>query len=539
MGPWPIEEVFFAPVLVLAMAALAPIASARSLYALLVGRGASDGDAGLARLAQFRRAAFIVGLGQVWGAAVLAQASIGPALASTPWSALLPPLAAMVAFCAGGVGRLVESDARMTRGAIAAAVTLRLRMLAFLAGPLVVIELAHRLPRVGADGALRYEMLGLAMALIALGIAYGGLLSSVLLGALRRATDPVVAMAREVAAREGVRLVAVLRLPTSAGSRFANAAAFPWARTMVVTDRIVELLEPDELRAVLAHEAGHLSEPAWVGAARIAIATLLVWTLGIALPIAVAASPEHGLALSAGALAGALTMLVAWLRVARRLEHRADDRAIETVGGPPLASALSKLAALARAPSASTGIFRTHPDLHDRLARCGVEVGPRPPRVSTRLGALVGVLVLIGLGSVVALTERVTRVDDPAHTSEARAWWRLRVDAWDADAMLALGWSAARDGRAQTARAWHHESERVTGTRAETLELASEIAALEGECERAEALFDAALDERARRRFDADPFAPLPLGDYTLPPTLVRECRAAVEQRDERDATRP
>ena len=48
----------------------------------------------------------------------------------------------------------------------------------------------------------------------------------------------------------------------------------PWARTMVVTDRIVSILTPDELRAVLAHEAGHLSEGWSVIAARLLLAAI-------------------------------------------------------------------------------------------------------------------------------------------------------------------------------------------------------------------------------------------------------------------------
>src|SRR6185436_748232 len=108
------------------------------------------------------------------------------------------------------------------------------------------------------------------------GVAYGGLAASVLLRALLPATADVQAIAREIAAREKTSLRLVLRLPTD-GARFANAAAIPWARTMVVTDAAASLLTPDELRAVLAHEAGHLSESPFAALARLGVATLALF----------------------------------------------------------------------------------------------------------------------------------------------------------------------------------------------------------------------------------------------------------------------
>ena len=65
-------------------------------------------------------------------------------------------------------------------------------------------------------------------------------------------------------------------------------------------------------------------------------------------------------------------------------------------------------------------------------------------------------------------------------------------------------------------------AERLGAPRGGRLELAAELAATRGECERARELFDEALREQASETFASG--GRLELGGYALPETLVREC---------------
>jgi Zn-dependent protease with chaperone function len=391
---------------VLVLAALAPILTAEILAAVLL-RGAPDrGEERARRLVPFRTAAFLVGFAQIqvaWmaGARVMAE-SAAPVVFGA--------IAAAIAFLAGGVGRRVEEPpgvhpadrpraVRDDRSTVWGAMLLRARLLPWFAGTSAAAAASAALPVVGEDGTIHGWMVLLSLALSVIGVAYGGLAASVLFRALVPAGAAVRAIAEDVAAREKTSLRLVLRLPTQ-GARFANAAAIPWARTMVVTDRIVELLTEDELRAVLAHEAGHLSEPPRVVAARLGSGALLLFSLTTATRVAEALGVPVALAAATGIMA-AIVLLLGVRRLARGMEERADARAKETVGPAPLAEALRKLHADGQMPMV-TGARRVHPDLYDRLTALGVDPGPRPAPPPRRRGlvvggALAGMIVLGGV----------------------------------------------------------------------------------------------------------------------------------------------
>jgi Zn-dependent protease with chaperone function len=535
--PWPVEEAVWRPIVTLALAFLVPIATARALALVLLPRGHSvaegDAHARATRVAPFRAGAFWLGLVQLQLAFFLGQGALGPAWVpgpGSPWSDALGGLAALACFLGGGVGRLVEreGDARTatdggSRGALARdALVVRLRLAAYFAGPLVAVSVAQRLPLVGRDGALAWGWLAVAGLLVAAGVAYGGLLSAVILQALRPASERVRRLAARAAERERIRLLSVWRLPTGT-FRFANAAAIPWARTMIVTDRIVELLDDDELDAVLAHEAGHLSETPWVALARVGAATTLMialslgptvlWALGVG---------EGGQSAALVAVAAlALGVLVPIRNLARRMEERADAHAREHVGAEPLARALTKLHEDALAPVV-TGKKRVHPDLHDRLASCGREVGERPAPPRTRGGALAGLGVGAALVLATWLAHDLTEIPatEAELASEAEAWRRLRVDPWDGSATLALSWSARRREDLERAEAYATEAARLGVARPALLELTAELLAARGDCERARETFDEALAARV-----VDPLeSSLELGGYRIPPTLLTEC---------------
>jgi heat shock protein HtpX len=374
--------------LAIVLAALLPLGTARLLAAVFLQGAPPSGEARARRLLPFRLAAFFVGFAQIqlaWMAGARASGKVGGA------AALGGALAAAVAFLSGGVGRRVE-DPPGESSTVMGAVVLRARLLPWFAGTAAAALLSASLPVVGegegaAGGAVHWIWVAPALLVSALGAAYGGLLTSVLLRALRPAGAALRAIAQEVAAREGTSLRFVLRLPTR-GARFANAAAIPWARAMVISDRLVELLTPDELRAVLAHEAGHLSEPPRVVAARLGSATFLLFALTTGPRIAEALG-VHPLVAGGVAVVLAVGVLVVLRRVARGMEERADARASVTVGAAPLAEALRKLHADGQMPMV-TGSRRVHPDLYDRLTALGQDPGPRPAPPPQNHGLVVG-----------------------------------------------------------------------------------------------------------------------------------------------------
>lgn len=524
--PWPIEEVFGRPLFALALAFLWPIVMGQLLAFLLLPRTLSD-EPDANRVASFRRACFLLGIAQLYAAYVLGSASLGPALApSEAMTDAFGALAALLAFIGGGIGRLAEfrmpSKTPMETPRTRDVVLLRLRMAAYIGGPLLVMALVRMIPITDAHGALQWPAVTLVIALIMLGLMYGGLITGVLTTALRRPDARVRAMAERAAKREGLKLFSVWLLPTKTAG-FANAAAIPWARSMIVTERITELLDDEELDAVLAHEAGHLSEPPWVWVMRLGAAFLAVTLLSVAMPLALGAGVDGVTLLAYTALAGAfiLILLVLVRRLARRMEERADAHAKEHVGGIPLGRALEKIHHSARAPLV-TGKKRVHPDLYDRLAACGIEQGERPNPPSTRAGLVTALLVLVVLAAGAWLATDLTqlRPEDVSTTGHTAAWRRLHIEPWDARAVLALAWNARRQEDLERAEAYRLQAYALGVEEYLALELQAELEATSGDCDAARATFDRALASRV-----ADPLeAVMELGGYTVPPALITEC---------------
>ena len=510
----------------LLIAALIPQLTARALALMLLRKLPTDGEERRRRLFTFRQAAFVVGLVQIqlaWMVGV--TRAIAPSVARQQGGMLALAAGtscAVLAFVSGGLARRVVEQRPEQRTSVIGVVALRLRMVPMLAGPMVGALLAAQLPVTTGDSvSLPWTLL--ALLVTALGVAYGGLALSLLTGAIRRAPAALRVLADDVAAREGVRLALVLRLPTG-DTHFANAAAFPWARTMVVTDRLAQRLPPDELRAVLAHEAGHLSEGGAVVFARLGSATLLVFALTVGVRIAWTAGTPGIVALVV-TIVLALLGLLRVRKLARRMEERADARACATAGSAELARALRAIHEDADAPMV-TGARRVHPDLWDRLRACGEDPGPRPPPPSRRRGRLAALLIVLTLIGSVAAIELSTRfsADDAASVTAERAEWRLRIAPWDAEAMLAAAWAAQREGDVDTAWRALRWAESLDVAAAPAEELRAELAAEDGDCTKARDAFDRALRARARESLSDDSDAHLELGGYRLPPTFLRRC---------------
>ena len=531
---WPVEEVWLRPIATLAIAAFLPFVTARALAALTLPARLPDDPREAARLvAPFRAGAMIVGVVQIQLAWMIGASALGPALVEGPAGAASVAFAAgtaILTFVLGAPARAIENATPRGVGArrtsVASQMLLRLRMVPWLAGPVIVATAASTLPLVDPEGHVDLPFCALALVVTFVGVALAGPLLSVSTLALRPATEKVRALAQRVARREGVPLFAVLRLPTH-GVRFANAAALPWARTMIVTDHITELLGERELEAVLAHEAGHLSEAAWVSACRLGVVGVLLFTSSSGVAIAESVSRGSSSFLLAALLVVALPTLRALLGLARRMEERADAHARDAVSPDALADALLALADDAGVPLVTgRGHARLHPDLYDRIVACGRDLGPRPEAPQRRAGLVAGVIVSVGLVALPAVAVLATRIEagGEANVGARAATWRLRVDPWDPSAMLALAWAAASDADPDLARARAAEATRLGANRAELLELDAELLAAAGRCDEARARFDEALSARASERFALGRWEPVELGGYHLPPSLVTEC---------------
>lgn len=132
-----------------------------------------------------------------------------------------------------------------------------------------------------------------------------------------------------------------------------------------------------------------------------------------------------------------------------------------------------------------------------------------------------GAFTSIVLCALLVVGARMTDVADAPTANESSAWWAVRVDPWDAEAVLALAWAAERRDDLDLARARMELAEKAGVARSESLTLAAAIAGRE-DCEHARELFDLALESRAAEAMESG--ESLMLGGYYLPESLVSRC---------------
>lgn len=167
-----------------------------------------------------------------------------------------------------------------------------------------------------------------------------------------------------------VRKILVMR------SQFAQAYALPQTRTLIFTERILELLSDEELATVCAHEIAHLTESRRDYYARyIIIFNYLPWLLFKPL--------THSIGFF-GFYLPLLNMVVTprlYRRVSRRLEERADKIAKNSELNEGIyARTLASLHEDNLVPAVVARRHSTHPHLYDRLIAAGVTPDfPRPP----------------------------------------------------------------------------------------------------------------------------------------------------------------
>ncbi len=391
------------PLLLLVAAAVVPYVVARTHAAAVTRCGGDVRD----QLHRIRRAAVVV---QLATPLVLLGALF--TTGSSQWSSLAVSEALGGAVLARPVAVIVGVAGFVVPAA-----------LAVVAGTVAVLPYDRRLRateqtrRAGAGQALRVLGLGMIPALlwvVLLAVVPGGgwtrlpllvaflatltVLQPLLLNVVltTRPLDPAL---RErvlaACAEQGLR-VRDARLIDSRGGKVANAAisgVLPSLRYVYLTDHLLDVMEPDELRAVLAHEIAHgrghhLLLKLLAGLGALGSLSLVLATVG--------QRPFVALLDALGPLVLVLGMPVLLVTVVLltqgvvgvALEKRADDQAVETVGAAPLARALGKLAdanGLKRRTGWWWNVLQQHPGMDQRLRRLGVpsgvdDQGGRPDR---------------------------------------------------------------------------------------------------------------------------------------------------------------
>lgn len=208
----------------------------------------------------------------------------------------------------------------------------------------------------------------------------------------------------ELAANAGIPKPRVCVIPEQAPNAFATGRD-PEHGVVAVTEGIVSLLSPEELRGVLAHEIGHIANrdiliqtvASVLGSAIVGIANIMQF----AAIFGGRGDGERGgnpLVMLVMAMVAPLASALIQMAISRSREYLADDAGAHLSGQPlALASALQKLAgANQRIPmregnpstenmfivsplfgGGAAKLFSTHPDINERIARLRAMAGVR------------------------------------------------------------------------------------------------------------------------------------------------------------------
>ena len=212
---------------------------------------------------------------------------------------------------------------------------------------------------------------------------------------LKPAPERLQALVGEMSQKMGVPVRATWVLP----AHLANAMAQPLTRQLIFTEKLLSTHPDGEIRAICAHELGHLNEPRKVLLVR-ALVSLSVFPLVFINPLA--SLGYDYLAVLVWLLTGALIFWLLGIPLARRMEKRADRIAVENQNAEPAvyARALERLYQTNQMPAVMPRRSnKIHPDLYDRLTAAGVTPDfpkPAPPdRLSwTSYVVLAGLFVL-------------------------------------------------------------------------------------------------------------------------------------------------
>jgi Zn-dependent protease with chaperone function len=198
---------------------------------------------------------------------------------------------------------------------------------------------------------------------------------------------------RNTAARMNVpvKRVWLLRIP------LAQAWALPPLRTLIFTERLLQLCPSEEVEAICAHELAHLDERFLQYASR-----YILWLTFLPFIFIVPAINTFGLADLAVIFCPVFLAPMLYRRVSRKLEVRADQIAYASQPtDQAYARALVRLHEDALLPAVLAKSHATHPHLYDRLIAAGMTPDfPRPKAAKSMawhgrvFAAAIGVVIM-------------------------------------------------------------------------------------------------------------------------------------------------
>jgi Zn-dependent protease with chaperone function len=183
----------------------------------------------------------------------------------------------------------------------------------------------------------------------------------------------------------------------------ANAYALPLSGTLVFYDRLLELLNDDEVAAICHHELEHLAESNWVILGRY-LGAFAILPMLLILPI------FHRWEFLG--VIGIFMLMMVWARLAKKLIYEMEIRADATASNRQAeegvyARTLETLYRESQLPAVTLGKHSTHPHLYDRMLAAGITPEyprPRTPRKFTALGWLVLIGCFIGYAAALLTT---------------------------------------------------------------------------------------------------------------------------------------
>jgi STE24 endopeptidase len=186
--------------------------------------------------------------------------------------------------------------------------------------------------------------------------------------------EPTRGRLEELLRHGGVRVRGIRVLDTRA-QKVANAlilGPLPRLRYIVVTDHLLQSLEPDEVDAIVAHELGHARQhhlPVKLGVL-LAVAAALVGALILGGRLLASAGPV--VLVLAGPLLLLMSVLLVQGGLGLLLERRADEYAARLVGADAVVHALDRLAEtnmLKRRTGMLWNLATHHPGIEQRVER--------------------------------------------------------------------------------------------------------------------------------------------------------------------------
>lgn len=187
------------------------------------------------------------------------------------------------------------------------------------------------------------------------------------LGVVQPATDKLKTLVAEVSQQMGVPVRAAWILDTFV----TNAAAFPHTHELIFTNKLLSAAPDEEIKAICAHELGHINESRVVLLAR-SFVYFAFFPLIFTNPLLTFG--RNGMLTAFALFILGLIALAVTVRVARRMEKRADKIAVENQTDTAVyAQALKRLYELNHAPAVMPKRSnKIHPDLYDRMTAAGV-----------------------------------------------------------------------------------------------------------------------------------------------------------------------